>query len=144
MANIYSSEGLIMNQSNSNGYTRIYSCAKTTMGPYYRLNVSAGNPNMLIFVRTVFSFTQTNYPSGDFHSGMVRYNSINFDTNGNGDVRLNYGFVSGAHINATFTMSNRQAIFWIFDSTAGSFPGKASIVSHITCNRWDYLSITQL
>lgn len=114
------------------------------MGPFYRLDVSAGNPNMLIFIRTVFSFTQTNYPSADWHSGMVKYNSVNFDTNGNGDVRLNYGYVSGANIGASLSVTTRQATFWIFDATAGSFPGKASIVSHITCNRWDYLTITQL
>lgn len=133
-----------MNQSNNNAYTRVYSCAKTTMGPYYRLNVAAGNPNMFIRIRTVYSFTQTNYPSGDFHGANVRILGIYFDTAGNGGVVSDNAFWSGAGISMGATMANRQATIWVYGDTAGNFPGKASIMSHIVCNRWDFLSITQL
>ncbi len=132
-----------MNQSNNNAYTRIYSCAKTITGPYFRLNVSGGNPNMLIFIRSVYSFTQTNYPSGDFHGANVKVSSVNFDTNGDGGWRTSNGYWSGSGIDFGFDVSNRQAIVWIFNNGT-SFPGKASVVSHITCNRWDYLTLTQL
>jgi len=140
MARIYSNEGLIQNQNNSNAYMRIYSCGKNDSGPYYRFNILTGNPDIYISMIHYFSFTAGgNYSSTSVGSGLY------FNTSGNGSTtHSGKGWVGYIDFNLEYTLSNRQAIVTVGSSTSGLTNAKGSIISHIFCNRWDYVTITQL
>jgi hypothetical protein len=143
MARILGSEGLIMNQANGNAYIRGYSRGKNDVGPYLRFNISGGNPNLHIVVTTYVAFTQTN-GSFDFNSSATKWNSLFCDTGGNTYDAFDYGWTSGAGVDSHFSTSNRQADLWFFTSGNGGFPGNASIYSEIYCDRWDYLSVSNI
>jgi hypothetical protein len=141
MARIYSNEGLIQNQNNSNAFMRIYSCGKNDTGPYYRFNILTGNTAIYINMIHYYSFTNTGV-----NSSYTNISGIYFDTSGNasniyGGTQNNVGQF-GYFIE--YTLSNRQAIVTLGSTTGGSSTAKGSVISHIFCNRWDFVTITQL
>jgi hypothetical protein len=144
MARIYSNEGLILNQNNSNAFMRIYSCGKNNSGPYYKFNIATSNPHIYINMNHYYSFTIDNNSqlSGTNISGLY------FDTSGNGTTT--YGgtqsVVGSFGYFVEYTISSREAIVTVGFTTAdgAGTARKGSIISHIFCNRWDYVTITQL
>ena len=139
MARIYSNEGLIQNQNNSNSFIRIYSCGKNDRGPYYRFNILTSNPAIYINMIHYYSFTNNNT-----YSSIINASGICFDTSGDG---LNWGGntqIVGSNETIEYILSNRQAIVCMASTTGGSSTAKGSVISHIFCNRWDYVTITQL
>jgi hypothetical protein len=70
--------------------------------------------------------------------------SIFCDTGGNTYSGYNGGWSSGTNIEANFSTSNRQADLWIMSTGNGGFPGRASLCLEIFCDRWDYLSLSNL
>jgi len=141
MARIYSNEGLIQNQNNSNAYMRIYSCGKNDSGPYYRFNILTSNPHIYFSMIHYFSFT-----AGGNYSSMSVGGGLYFNTSGDGSTTFSgKDFVGYIDFNIEYTFpSNRQAIVTVGSSTSGLSNAKGSIISHIFCNRWDYVTITQL
>jgi hypothetical protein len=139
MARIYSNEGLILNQNNSNAYMRVYSCGKNDSGPYYRFNIATSNPHIYINILHYYSFTQaSNHTSGRNTSGLY------FNTSGNCSTTYSgTGFV-GTPQYIEYTVSDFQAIVCVGSTSSGLSNAKGSIISHIFCNRWDYVTITQL
>jgi hypothetical protein len=139
MARIYSNEGLIQNQNNSNSFIRIYSCGKNDRGPYYQFNILTSNPAIYINMIHYYSFTNNNT-----YSSIINASGIYFDTSGYG---LNWGGntqIVGSNETIEYILSNRQAIVCMASTTGGSSTAKGSVISHIFCNRWDYVTITQL
>jgi hypothetical protein len=139
MARIYSNEGLILNQNNSNSFMRIYSCGKNDSGPYYRFNILTGNTAIYINMIHYYSFTNNNT-----YSSIINASGIYFDTSG---VGFNWGGNTqtvGSNETIQYILSNRQAIVCMASTTGGSSTAKGSVISHIFCNRWDYVTITQL
>lgn len=143
MARILGSEGIVMNQANGNAYMRLYSRGKNNVGPYIRFSISGGNPNLHVVIVTYVAFTQTNN-SFDFNSSNTKWNSIFCDTSGNTYSGFAGGFNSGAGLDINFITSSRQADLWVFNSANGGFPGNASISCEIFCDRWDYLTVSNL
>jgi hypothetical protein len=143
MARLLGNQGLIMNQANGNAYTRIYSCARTTTGGYIRFTISGGNPPVHIFVKSYVAFTQTN-GSFDFNTAITIWQSMYCDTSGNMYGSVGSSWNSGAGMDRGWNTSSRQADLWISASSSGGFPGKASINCEIYCDRWDYVTLTQL
>jgi len=143
MARILGSEGLILNQSNGNAYMRLYSRGKNDVGPYIRFTISSGNPALHVFVKTYFAFSQTN-GSFDYNSSMTIFQSIYCDTGGSVTVTNGTQWTSGTSIDRGFNTTTRQADLWISTYNNGGFPGRASINCEIYCDRWDYLSLSNL
>ena len=140
MARIYSNEGLIQNQNNSSAYMRVYSCGKNDSGPYYRFNIATGNPYIYINILHYYSFTQgSNHTSGRNNSGLY------FDTSGNCSTTYSgNNFIGTAGYNVEYNVSNRQAQVCVGSTSSGLSNAKGSIISHIFCNNWNYVTITQL
>jgi hypothetical protein len=140
MARIYSNEGLIQNQNNSNSFMRIYSCGKNDTGPYYRFNIATGNPAIYINMIHYYSFTN----SGSF-SSITNVSGIYFDTSGNGsNIYGGSQSIIGTVYPLEYTITSRQAIVSLGSTTGGSSTARGSVISHIFCNRWDFVTITQL
>lgn len=144
MARLLGNQGLIMNQSNGNAYMRVYSRGKNDVGPYIRFSIIGGNPAVHIVVKTYISFTQTN-GSNDFNSAVTKWNSVYIDTGGNTYGGFGNSWANSGHNTATnWNLANRQADLWVMSSGNGGFPGRASISCEIFCDRWDYVSISNL
>lgn len=140
MARIYSNEGLIHNQNNSNSYMRIYSCGKNDTGPYYRFNILTGNTAIYINMIHYYSFTISNS-----YSSITNISGIYFDTSGNGsNIWGGSQSIIGTVYPLEYTITNRQAIVSLGSTTGGTANAKGSLISHIFCNRWDFVTITQL
>ncbi len=140
MARIYSNEGLIQNQNNSNSFMRIYSCGKNDTGPYYRFNILTGNTAIYINMIHYYSFTN----SGSF-SSITNNSGIYFDTSGNGsNIYGGSQSIIGTVYPIEYTITSRQAIVTVGSTTGGSSTARGSLISHIFCNRWDFVTITQL
>jgi hypothetical protein len=142
MARIYSNEGLIQNQNNSNSFIRIYSCGKNDSGPYYQFNILTSNPAIYINMIHYYSFT-----TGGSHASYTNISGIYFDTSGNGSNFFggtqSVAGANGYFVEYTFPTS-RQAIVTVGSTSSGLSNAKGSIISHIFCNRWDFVTITQL
>lgn len=144
MARIYSNEGLILNQNNSNAFMRIYSCGKNDSGPYYRFNILTSNPAIYINILHYYSFTVNN----STHSSVTNISGLYFDTSGNGTTT--YGgsqSIIGTNYPLEYVFpSSRQVQVCIGSTTSGGTgtTSKGSVISHIFCNRWDFVTITQL
>lgn len=142
MARIYSNEGLIQNQNNSNAFMRIYSCGKNDSGPYYRFNILTGNTAVYINMIHYYSFTLNN----STHTSYTNISGLYFDTSGNGTTT--YGgtqdIVGPNGYFLEYTITSRQAIVSLGSTTGGSSTARGSVISHIFCNRWDFVTITQL
>jgi len=143
MARIYSNEGLIQNQNNSNSFMRIYSCGKNDSGPYYRFDILTGNTAIYINMIHYYSFTVNN----STHSSITNVTGLYFDTSGNGTTT--YGgsqSIVGINYPIEYIVTNRRAIVCVGSTTSGGTgtTSKGSVISHIFCNRWDYVTITQL
>jgi hypothetical protein len=140
MARIYSNEGLIQNQNNSNSFIRIYSCGKNDRGPYYRFNILTGNTAIYINMIHYYSFT-----NNSSYSSIINSSGLYFDTSGNGSSWGGNTSITGANETIEYTFpTSRQAIVCMASNTGGSSTAKGSIISHIFCNRWDFVTITQL
>lgn len=140
MARIYSNEGLILNQNNSNAFMRVYSCGKNDSGGYYRFDIATSNPHIYINILHNYSFTQaSNHTSGRNGSGLY------FNTSGDGSTTYSQSnFIGTAGYNIEYVVTNRQAIVTVGSTTNGASNAKGSVISHIFCNRWDFVTITQL
>jgi hypothetical protein len=141
MARIYSNEGLIQNQSNSNAYMRIYSCGKNDSGPYYRFNILNNNPQVTLYMIHNYVFK-----SSDFNPGSVQHGrGFSFDTSGIANISgENAQVIQNSSPPIEYIFSTRQAIVCVGSTSSGLSNAKGSIISHIFCNRWDYVTITQL
>jgi hypothetical protein len=142
MARLLGNQGFIMNQSNNNSYIRWYSRGKNDVGPLVRFSISGGNPHLHINLKVFFAFTQTN--GNDFHTAGTTYMGLYCDTGGNVYFGYNAGWQSGAGFEKGFSTSNRQADLWIMSPSNGGWPGRSSICCEIFCDRWDYLSLSNL
>lgn len=143
MARIYSNQGLIMNQSNTNGYFRTYACARNNSGPILRFTFGAGNPPIHMNFHMHMAFDQTN-GSFDFNNARWQREGLYVDTAGNISNSWSGAWWSGGNAGFGWNLSNRQADLWIGSSTTGGFPGKGSISLDMFCDRWDYVTITNL
>jgi hypothetical protein len=143
MARIIGSDGLNMNQANGNAYMRLYSRGKNDVGPYMRFTFSTVSTPIHVWIKTYMAFTQTN-GSFDFNSSVTMWGSIYCDSSGNILTATSGTWLSGSNIDRNFSTSNRIADLWIQSSTNGGWPGKASICNEIFCDRWDYLTISNL
>lgn len=143
MARLLGSDGLVLNQSNGNAYIRFYARGKNDVGPYLRFTFSGGNPNVHVFIRTYVSFTQTN-GSSDSNTSLTMWQSLYCDTGGNVSTTTAGTWLSGANLDRGWSTSNRQADLWIQASNNGGWPGRASILNEIFCDRWDYLTVSNL
>jgi hypothetical protein len=143
MARLLGNQGLIMNQSNGNAYMRRYSRGKNDVGPQVRFSVSGGNPNIHVNFKVFGAFTQTN-GSSDFNSAFTNYAGFFCNTDGNFASYTGAAWVSGPNVGMGFNFSNRIADFWLSASNNGGFPGRMSIGLEIFCDRWDFLSLSNL
>jgi hypothetical protein len=140
MARIYSNEGLIQNQNNSNAFIRVYSCGKNDSGPYYRFNIATSNPALYINMMHYYSFT-----TGGNHTSGISTSGLYFDTSGNGSTTYSGGTFNGtAGYNIEYNISGRQVQVCVGSTSSGLSSAKGSIISYIFCNRWDFVTITQL
>jgi len=140
MARIYSNEGLIQNQNNSNAYMRVYSCGKNDSGPYYKFNITTSNPHIYINILHYYSFT-----TGGNHTSGISTSGLYFNTSGNCSTTYSGGTFTGtAGYNVEYNTSDFQAIVTVGSTSSGLSNAKGSVISHIFCNRWDYVTITQL
>lgn len=143
MAIIRGSEGIIMNSSNtSNAYMRWYSRGKNDSGPFIRFTIAAGNPYIHVMVKAYWSMTQTN--ANDFHSSEQIWTSFYCDTNGNCANTLNGFWISGANNGYGYNFATRQANLYLSASSNGGFPAKISALFEIYCNRWDYVTVSNV
>lgn len=141
MARIYSNEGLIQNQNNSNAFIRVYSCGKNDSGPYYRFNIATSNPALYINILHYHSFT-----TGGNHTAGISTSGLYFNTSGNGSATYSGGTFTGtAGYNIEYVFpADRQAQVCVGSTSSGLSNAKGSVISHIFCNRWDFVTITQL
>jgi hypothetical protein len=143
MARLIGSEGLIMNQANGNAYWRLYSRGKNDVGPYIRFTVSSGNPAVHVFIKGYAAFTQTN-GSFDFNTSVTYFLGFYCDTGGSITANTGTSWTSGADMGFGWNTATRQADLWLSTYNNGGFPGKASMECEIFCDRWDYVSISNL
>ncbi len=146
MARITNSDGLIMNQSNGNAYMRVYARGRVspTAGKYLRFTVSGGNPNIHLVAKIYFAFTQTNN-SYDFPSANTWWKSFQCDTGGNMNDAFSGAWLSGANIGWGWTFpSLRVADLYLVDVNNNGWPGNASMCAEIFCDRWDYVTVSNL
>lgn len=145
MARILNSDGLIMNQSNSNGYMRVYARGRVspTAGKYLRFTISNGNPGIHVIAKIYFAFTQTNN-SYDFPSANTQWKSFYCDANGSILEAFNGMWLSGANIGWGWTFGVRVADLYLVDVNNNGWPGNASMCAEIFCDRWDYVTISNL
>jgi len=143
MARLVGSEGLIMNQANGNAYWRLYSRGKNDVGPYIRFSISGGNPAVHVFVKAYVAFTQTN-GSFDFNTSITCFLGFYCDTGGSITANTGGSWTSGAGMGFGWNTASRQADLWLSVYNNGGFPGRASMECEIFCDRWDYVSISNL
>ena len=143
MARIIGSQGLVMNQANGNAYMMLYSRGKNDVGPFIRFTISGGNPPVHIFVKVYAAFTQTN-GSFDFNAANTVWLGVYCDTSGNITANTGPSWDSGAGLGRGWNTASRQADLWISTYNNGGFPGKASINCEIFCDRWDYVTVSNL
>jgi len=144
MAKSYATDGIEMNQSNSStAYMKVVSFGKNDIGTFLRITASTSAPRIYFHINSTIAFTQTN-GSSDFNSTTWKKTAFMYNAPYGYTSMLDWGTSSGSNITLGYTQSNPTLDLYIWSSTAGSWPGKFSIVMEIYCTRWDWVTLTKL
>ena len=141
MAKLYGTDGLEMNQGNSSiAYMKVVSFGKNDIGTFLRITASTSAPRIYFHINSTLAFTQTNGAS-DFNSTTWKKTAFMYNAAYGYTGMLDWGVASGSNITIGYSASNPSMDLYVWSATAGSWPGKFSIVMEIWCSRWDLVTL---
>jgi hypothetical protein len=147
MARLTTTDGLSLFNMGSTTITsgmRYYGWSKATTASatsHFRFTIGASNPPIHITMKIWYTFRNLNDTS-HFRSAW-RIIGIYVDTSGNVTTSINSddGF-GNVGIDAGVSASTRQADFQMWNGAISS--GFVSGTVHILCNKWNFVTVTQL
>lgn len=143
---IRNTEGITQGCNGNNpiqGGFRQFGWSKTAIAYQFRITISSSNPQMYFGCQIYTAFSQTN--ATDYYASTLH--TLGFACNTSGTCSATYGHNSSGFgsfgLGAGFSLSTRQADFYIWSTNSGDFPGTCTGgFANILCNRWDYASIS--
>jgi hypothetical protein len=147
MARLTTTDGLSLFNMGSTTITsgmRYYGWSKATTASatsHFRFTIGASNPPIHITMKIWYAFRNVNDSSS--YVSAFRVYGIYVDTSGNVTVWNTSGDgIGNTFISAEVLTSSRQADIQLWSPNVSS--GFISGTAHILCNKWNFVTITQL